>query len=569
MKLFSKIIAVVAAASIALGCSPSIYAQSAALAQDDFVHADGTRIVGTDGKELLIKGMAFGNNVWNNSNTPDLTHHTEEDYRRLAEMGFNCVRFYLNYNLFENDSAPYSYHESGFEWLDLNIQWAKKHGIGIIFNMHYPQGGYQSQGNGGLLWSDKNNQQRLAELWKAIARRYANEPTVWGYGLVNEPTISLSTTVQDAVSQCEMLMNMLADEIRSVSPYQAIFCEAGPAVITADKGEWIDTAAYYEHPLYFTLDDDNVIYEFHNYNPFHFTHQAADWAGTDGISSHYPSRNIVSADYSSGWVDCISGSAMRSEHGWTYFETQNIAPCNDYNIAYIALGCYNIGLHCSVYADDLMLIETSPDGTETVLEHLTFDDSTGSLYPWSSNGTGRIEHVPLIGHDDNGCVRFGFATENFTASCSSKYEMRDGCTYKVTGWLKGENADIRMDFAKAQNIQTGNIDYLESTILPYVHFSREHDVPIYLGEFGVIRAGFENENGGVQWVSDMIDLCMRYNIGFNYHAYHEWSFGLYYDYGGILPTDQNMNKELAQLFKLKLKIAAPIHSVFRLLDIFR
>ena len=110
---------------------------------DDFVHAEGSRIIGTDGKELHIQGMALGNSVWGNPSLPDTSHHNEKTYKELSKMGFNSVRFYINYGLFEDDKKPYKYKKSGFEWLDKNIKLAKKYGMGIIINMHCPQGGYQ------------------------------------------------------------------------------------------------------------------------------------------------------------------------------------------------------------------------------------------------------------------------------------------------------------------------------------------------------------------------------------------------------------------------------------------
>ena len=163
---------------------------------DDFVHAEGRKIIGTDGKELHIQGMALGNNVWSNPSSPDLSHHSESTYKELSEMGFNCVRFYINYGLFESDVNPYHYKKSGFDWLDKNIRWAKKYGMGIIINMHYPQGKYQSNGEGLELWTKKSNQDRLTALWKKIARRYADEPTVWGYGLINEPVVPMKDTME-------------------------------------------------------------------------------------------------------------------------------------------------------------------------------------------------------------------------------------------------------------------------------------------------------------------------------------------------------------------------------------
>ena len=83
--------------------------------------------------------------------------------------------------------------------------------------------------------------------------------------------------------------------------------------------------------------------------------------------------------------------------------------------------------------------------------------------------------------------------------------------------------------------------------MPYVQFSKKHNVPIYLGEFGVISEGFENGRSGADWVKDIISICRKYNIGFNYHVYNEPAFGLYDDY------PDGRNEELAELFRKMLK----------------
>ncbi len=143
MRLIKSIFAVAFAAAVMItDFTPALDAKK--LSADDFVHAEGRYIIGTDGEKLEIRGMALGNSVWSNLTTPNLNHHTEKSYKELSEMGFNCVRFYLNYDLFENDNDPYKYKESGFKWIDKNIKWAKKYNMGIILNMHCSQGGYQS-----------------------------------------------------------------------------------------------------------------------------------------------------------------------------------------------------------------------------------------------------------------------------------------------------------------------------------------------------------------------------------------------------------------------------------------
>src|SRR5262245_29327837 len=150
-----------------------------------FLHASGEAIVDGDGNPVFLKGVSFGNEVWANMALPD--DHAEIDFQRLADMGANSTRFLLNYLTFEDDGAPYVYKDAGWAWIDQNVAWAKAHGIRLILNMHVPQGGFQSNGDGGALWSGVANQDRLTALWAAIAQRYADEPIIAGFGLVNEP----------------------------------------------------------------------------------------------------------------------------------------------------------------------------------------------------------------------------------------------------------------------------------------------------------------------------------------------------------------------------------------------
>ena len=156
----------------------------------DFYRVNGTSIVDSGNMPILLKGIAMGNMVWSSS-YPPANDHNEDSFRELSELGFNSVRFYLNYCFFEDAQAPYTYKETGFDWLDQNIAWAKKYGIRLILNMHIPQGGFQSQGKGLALWQNPENQKRLIALWTEIAGRYADEDAIIGYSLINEPAVPL------------------------------------------------------------------------------------------------------------------------------------------------------------------------------------------------------------------------------------------------------------------------------------------------------------------------------------------------------------------------------------------
>lgn len=538
--------AAILCAALMLTLSAGFSVSAKEYSEEDFVHVRGRKIIGTDGSELHIKGMALGNSVWGNPSSPDTSHHNEKTYKELSEMGFNCVRFYINYGLFESDNAPYHYKKSGFKWLDKNIAWAKKYGMGIIINMHYPQGGYQSNGEGMALWNDKKNQDRLTALWKKIAERYANEPTVWGYGLINEPVVPMRDTMKETYGQYNKLMQRLTAEIRSVSPYQAIFVEGICSAVKPDGGREYD---YFTPDHSFAdIDDDNVVYEFHKYDPFYFTHQNTGWAGTEGITMTYPSEEIVGEKVINGWVSCEAASLRSTAGGWKYFESKTVSLSDKANVVTPVVTASGLGKENAAYYDDITLTEISPSGKRRTLFSADFSEGAINGSHWSEDGSGVSEYCADEGHKAAGCLKISGVT-SFCVHNFKRFEMKKGYKYMISGYIKYDKGspEVRMDMSLSEDIHSFDKAYLESAVLPYVQFSKKHNVPVYLGEFGVISEGFENGRNGIGWVRDMISICDKYDIGFNYHVYNEPSFGLYDKY------PEGRNEELAELFKELLK----------------
>jgi endoglucanase len=122
--------------------------------------SDNNSVQFWDGKNAMLRGMAVGNNVWS-ANEANLAINDSADYIKLKSLGFNSVRFYLSYKFFENDAAPYSYKQNGWNFLNRNLEWARANGIKLVLNMHVPQGGFQSNGEGAALWDVEENQKRL------------------------------------------------------------------------------------------------------------------------------------------------------------------------------------------------------------------------------------------------------------------------------------------------------------------------------------------------------------------------------------------------------------------------
>ncbi|HOF01676.1 MAG TPA: hypothetical protein PK385_10245 [Spirochaetota bacterium] len=111
---------------------------------------------------------------------------------------------------------------------------------------------------------------------------------------------------------------------------------------------------------------------------------------------------------------------------------------------------------------------------------------------------------------------------------------------------------MRIDFLTTNNpVFIRNKTYLEHKIKKYADWGQINNVPMYMGEFGAGIHCFENNKGGLQWVSDMIDIAKVNGLHFSYHSYHEDNFGTYFGYG-TLPNAASANQELINLFKEKL-----------------
>jgi hypothetical protein len=61
--------------------------------------------------------------------------------------------------------------------------------------------------------------------------------------------------------------------------------------------------------------------------------------------------------------------------------------------------------------------------------------------------------------------------------------------------------------------------YMESMLGSVLAFQERHQVPLYLGEFGVRRQVFDSpRRNAVGWVGDVLDLALQHDIGVSYHC---------------------------------------------------
>lgn len=544
-RVLAGMAAVLLAVLLAVLCA--VCASAMGSTEDAFVHTEG-RILVLRGEPYLIKGMAMGNDVWSNPASVPAGDHDESSYRELSALGFNCVRFYLNYALFEDDADPYQYRQEGFDWLDQNIAWAKAHGIRLILNMHYPQGGYQPQGNGDALWTDRENQLRLIALWRAIAERYADEETIIGYGLVNEPLPMGRTDARDGLRIWGELAQEITDSIRSVDSNHVIFVEKALGVRDPVTGrtDW----SLPDAELFVTIRDSNVVYEFHTYDPFSFTHQGFDWAGTRNTVSSYPNDDL----YVSGavWLSfSASDRAGTDSADWQFLRSGPITiPDRNANAVAFCFQAAGIGTDGVVYADDLYIEVLDANGETIRRVPCEAADYHGDFGFWSQNGEGEGSVSDRTGFGDHRslCIRGTTGDANMTLI---RMEHTAGTRYRVSGYVKVESAAssavirLRLDAFDAQGIAAGSRNLLLRSVESALALSEQEDCPVYCGEFGAGIHCFEQNRGGELWAAEYIVILKEHDISFNYHAYYDGSFGLYYDLNGT----RVRNDRLWQVFR--------------------
>jgi endoglucanase len=511
--------------------------------QNSFAHTDGIKILDSNNNPVLLKGVAFSNWVWEDEIKPN--HHNALDYERVKGMNMNAIRFYLNYKFFENDASPYQYKQAGWDYLNQNIAWAKVNGIYLILNMHIPQGGYQSQGTGDNLWTNVENQNRLTALWKTIAEKYKNEKAIIGFGLVNEivPTSSLS--------QWQQLAQRLVDEIRTVDKKHIVFVEK-PIFV---KGQTVENADF-NFP---EIKDDNKVYEFHIYDPYFFTHQLLSWTSL-GDGGKYPDESLITFDNTEWYTATFNNpSATTGNSNWQKFEGEKFK-ITDPLIKIGIPALVGAGVTGRIYFDSITIKEFDVNGvfTKYILD-LNLNDADGWYY-WSSNNTGNKGISTTTGVGDNKSLYIEAATADCNLNSSRNgFVAKQNYYYQISGWMKGENVaanancKIRIDFLKTNSpVFSRNKSYMEYVINQYSNWGKLKNVPIYMGEFGAGKPCFENNKGGLQFVSDVLDINASSNIHFTYHAYHESSFGIYRgDYE--LPNTADANSALINLFTEKLK----------------
>ena len=172
-----------------------------------------------------------------------------DDAAFLGRSGFNAVRIPVNYRHFEDDAHPFEVIEDGFRHLDRAVELLGVQGVYSVIDLHALPG-HQNQhwhsdnaSHLATFWDHPHFQDRVVNLWQAIATRYRNNPYVAGYNLMNEPADESRAVIGPFYQR-------LIEAIREIDPEHILY---------------LDGNTYSTEFDFFGEPTENTVYTLHDY----------------------------------------------------------------------------------------------------------------------------------------------------------------------------------------------------------------------------------------------------------------------------------------------------------------
>jgi endoglucanase len=266
-----------------------------------------------------------------------LNHTTKEDIDAMGAWGFNSIRLPMHFNFYtlpvddEPVKGQHTWIEKGFVLTDSLLNWCKANKMYLILDLHAAPGG---QGNDlpisdrdaskPSLWESEENKEKTIALWKKLAERYANEPWIGGYDIINEPNWGFEDPKKDFRGTAENknvplreLMIAITKAIREVDKKHIIIIE-GNGFGNNYRGvlpPW----------------DDNMVLSFHKYGNFNTDDAIKNFLS---LRDQYkmPLWLGESGENSNTWFTEAIGLVEKHGIGWAWWQEKKMGINNPLEI---------------------------------------------------------------------------------------------------------------------------------------------------------------------------------------------------------------------------------------------
>ncbi len=184
-----------------------------------------------------------------------------EYFELIRNAGFNYVRIPINWSAHALATDPYTIDPVFFNRVDWAINQALSRGLTVIINIHH----YDE-----IMTDPPGQRERFLALWNQIAAHYKDVSAGLYFEILNEPNGNLTPA----------LWNQYLKEAITVIRGTGGNNGTRNLIVGTANGGGLDGLDALVIPT--AAEDPNIIVTFHYYNPFHFTHQGAEWVdGSD------------------------------------------------------------------------------------------------------------------------------------------------------------------------------------------------------------------------------------------------------------------------------------------------
>ena len=211
------------------------------------------------------------------------TFITEADIKDIAAMGLDHVRLPVDYTMIETEDGEMI--EDGYRYIDLAVSWCEANGLNILIDMHNTYGyTFDPLAVGAdreIFFKEEALQKRFYTMWERIAKRYGARANT-AFELLNEV---ISPNIAENWNE---IIDQAIDVIREYAPDTRI-------VVGGVRYNNVTSVPMLRKPK-----DENIVYNFHCYEPIVFTHQKAYWV------AEMPKDRTVSYPLSAGELKKLS-----------------------------------------------------------------------------------------------------------------------------------------------------------------------------------------------------------------------------------------------------------------------
>lgn len=476
-----------------------------------YLRTDGQRIVNEKGENVLLRGMGLGGwmlqegymmkidgegqqyrirqrieEVAGKEPTAAfykawLANHTRRiDIDSMKAWGFNSVRLPMHFELYtlHSDQEPVAgqqtWLEQGFAITDSLLAWCKANSMYLILDLHAAPGG---QGNDlnisdrnpdkPVLWESEADQAKTIALWRKLAERYANEPWIGAYDVINEPNWGFTDpkgdrngTKEKDNSSLGKFLKQLTAAIREVDKKHIVIIEGNG---------WGNNYSGFDPDW-----DRNMVLSFHKYWNYN------DTASIKNVLQMRRKYNMPvwlgeTGENSNGWFTDAISLFESNNIGWAWWPLKKIGSNNPQeivsNAAYDSLISYinrrpgSVKPEAGKTAEGLMQLANNARLGNTIIHRDVIDamfrqPHTTATKPYMDHGVGDWINAADYDLGRNRYAYYDVDTANFRSSGNNSVGNR-GRVYRNDG------VDIRREQGVANRYYVSDIaagEWLQYTI---------------------------------------------------------------------------------------------------------